>query len=156
MARPAANTEQRPAVPFLLARGSVATARRSGEIILQLVERAAPAALMAVARGVVEKPLVMQRQQRAVPVGLQRHRHYRFVFRRRAPGPAEHQKPVRHQLPINAADFAMLAMFDVEADAVSAAAPRINGSPLGAGLDLGRPEPAGYFFRVGPRRVDFF
>jgi hypothetical protein len=43
---------------------------RSGKIVFELVERADPAALMAVARGRIEQLLVMNRQQRARAVGL--------------------------------------------------------------------------------------
>src|SRR6202161_1323683 len=133
--------------------GCVAAA--SADEFFQLVERAVPAALMAVARGLIEKRLVMQRQQRAVAVRLQRHRDLRFALRRRVPGPAEHQQPVRHHLAIDAADFAMFAIFHFETDAITAADARVDDGLLGAGLDLRRPEPAGYFLRAGPRRVDF-
>src|ERR1700688_976213 len=67
----------------------------SGKIAFQLVAPRGPATLMAVAGGLIEELLMMQRQQRAVAIGLQRDRHQRLAFRGRMPCPAEHQKPVR-------------------------------------------------------------
>src|SRR5207245_3496492 len=84
-----------------------------------------------------------------------RDRHQRFAFRRRTPGPAEHEFPVRHHLAIGAADF-MLSVFVGEADAVASAGPRVDAGLPGAGLDRRRPEPPRYLLRVRPRGVDFF
>ena len=112
-------------------------------------------ALVVVAGGLIEQCLMVQRQQRAPAVGLQRHRHQRFAFRGRMPGPAEHQFFVRHHLVIDPADFMILSVAVGEADTKSPADPRIDNGVHRAGLDLRRPEPARYFFRVGPRRVDF-
>src|SRR5260370_18828165 len=80
----------------------------SGDIFFKLVERADPAALVAVAGGLIEQLLVRKREQRAVAIGLQRHRHHRFAFRRREPRPAEPQLLVRYHLLTDAADFLVL------------------------------------------------
>src|SRR6476660_9389723 len=121
----------------------------------KIVEHAGPALLVAVARGLIEQLLVMEREQRAAAVRLQRDRHQRFAFRGRMPGPAEHQPLVRHHLAIDAADFAILSVFLAEAEAVAPADPRVDAGMLRAWLDRRRREPARYFLRVGPRRVDF-
>src|SRR3984957_14867201 len=98
---------------------------------------------------------MVQRQQRAVAVRPQRDLYPGFPFRRRTPPPAQRQSLVRHHLAIDAGDFVMLAILHLEADPVAAADPRIDVGPYRAGDDLRGPEPSGYFFRVGPRRVDF-
>src|SRR5258706_7149700 len=125
-------------------------------MLFKIVEHAGPAALMAVARGLIEQSLVVQSEQRAAAVRLQRDRYQRFAFRGRMPGPAEHQPLVRHHLAIDAADFAILTVFLAEAEAVASADPRVDAGLLRACFDRRRHEPARYFLRIGPRRVDFF
>ena len=49
----------------------------------------------------------------------------------------------------------MLAVLHPEADPVASADPRIDVGPHRTGDNLRGPEPSGYFFRIGPRRVDF-
>src|SRR5882757_7170159 len=130
--------------------------RVSAYKLFQLAEQFVPALLVAVARGSIEELLMVQRQQRADAIRLQRDREQRFALRRRMPGPAEHQPLVRYDLAIDAADLEMLAIGGVEADAVSPANAEISLCLQRAFLQLrGHPEPSGYFFRVGPRGVDF-
>src|ERR1700675_4180158 len=102
---------------------------------------------MAVPRGLIEQLLMVQRQQRAIAVGLQRDRHLRFTLRCRMPRPAERQYPVPPHLAIDAGDFVMPAVLHLEAAPVAAADPRIDIGPHRAGDDLRGPEPSGYFFR---------
>ena len=71
------------------------------------------------------------------------------------PSPAEHQFFVRHDLAIGPNSFMVPAVIGIEADAESSADPRVDISLHRASFDLRRPEPPGYFFRVGPRGVDF-
>src|SRR6266446_6465779 len=125
-------------------------------MLFKLVERADPAVLVGVARGLIEQLFVVEREQRAVAVRLQRDRHQRFALRCRMPGPAEHQPLVRHYLAVDPADLMMLSVFVGEGDAVAAANPCVDARVPGAGLDRRRPEPAGYLLRVRPRGVDFF
>src|SRR5262249_423123 len=60
---------------------SVAPPLASAELAFELVERLAPAGLVAVARGLVEELLVDQGQQRAVAVRLEQHGDERFALR---------------------------------------------------------------------------
>src|SRR6476660_8030503 len=124
-------------------------------MLFKIVEHAGPAVLMVVARGLIEQLLVVEREQRAVAVGLQGDRHQRFTFRRRMPGPAEHQPLVRHHLAIDAADIVILTVFLAEADAVTPADPGVDVRLLRAWLDRRWREPARHSLRVGPRGVDF-
>src|ERR1700676_1085679 len=126
----------------------------SGEIFFKLVERTDPAALMAVARCLIEQLLVQKREQRAVTVGLQRDGHLRFAFRRRMPAQAEHQPLVRHHFAINPADFVVFVI-GRKADAKTPPDPRLDVRAERAGLGVGATEPSDYFLRVGPCRVDF-
>src|SRR5258706_3407335 len=94
-------------------------------MLFKIVEHAGPAALMAVARGLIEQLLMVEREQRALAVRLQRDRHQRFAFRRRMPGPAEHQPLVRHHLAIDSADLVILVV-GRKADAEASADPRVD------------------------------
>src|SRR5882757_5030501 len=129
--------------------------RVSAYKLFQLAEQFVPALLVAVARGRIEELLMEQRQQRAGAIRLQRDREQRLALRRRMPGPAEHQPFVRHDLAIDAADLEILAVGACEADAVAAADTQVGLGLHRAFLDAGRSEPRDYFFRVGPRGVDF-
>src|ERR1700738_5176531 len=126
----------------------------SGDKSFKLVERSQPSALVSIARGLIEQLLVGQREQRAVTVRLQRDRDQRFAFRGRMPGPAEHQFLVRNHLAVDTANFVVLVIGG-EADAVTAAGPRVDLRLKRARLGVRASEPADYFFRVGPRGVDF-
>src|SRR5258708_3218545 len=126
----------------------------SGENFFELVERGDPSALVAVTRGSIEQLLVMYGQQRAVAIRLQRHRHLRFAFRRRVPGPAEHQTLVRHHLAIGPADFVIFGIGG-EADAKTPADFWVDVGLKRVTFGVRTPEPLDYFLRVGPRGVDF-
>src|SRR5258708_39574815 len=126
----------------------------SGQIFFKRVERADPAALVAVAGDLIEQLLVRKREQRAVAIGLQRHRHQRFAFRRRVPRPAEHQPLVRYHLAIDAADFVVLVV-GRKADTKTSTDPRVDVGAERGRLAVGAPEPSDYFLRVDPRGVDF-
>src|SRR5882757_1592581 len=98
----------------------------SGQGSFELTEQFVPALLMTVTRGLVEELLMMQRQQRAGAVRLQRNRQQRLALRRRMPGPAHHQQLVRDNIAIDAADLEMLAVDAGEADPIAAANARIG------------------------------
>src|SRR5579871_1268902 len=93
----------------------------SADELLQLVDRAFPAVAVAVARLVVEELLVGERQERAVAVGLEIDGDQRLALRRALPGPGEHQFPVRHELPIDAADVVIFAARRAHQPAIAAA-----------------------------------
>ena len=63
---------------------------------------------------------------------------------------------IRHHLAIDAADLEVLAVVPVEAEPIAAAYPCIDTGALGARLYPRGSKPSHYFFRVRPRRVDFF
>src|SRR5438067_2893227 len=128
----------------------------SGEMPFDVVEHALPSMLMAVTGGLVDELFVVERKQRALTLPLQQHRNQRLALRRRMPGPTEHQPLIRHHLAIDAADFEVLAVLPVEAEAIAAADPCIDAGPLGPRLYARGSKPPHYFFRVRPRRVDFF
>ena len=109
---------------------------------------------MAVARSRIEQLLVVQREQRALAIRLQRDRYLGFPFRRRMPGPVEHQKLVRHHLAINPADFVIFVVRG-ETDAKTSADPRVDLGLERVRLGVRASEPADYFLRVGLRGVDF-
>lgn len=71
------------------------------------------------------------------------------------PRPAKHQPPVWLNLAVDAADFVVLAVIGIEADAVAPADPCIDAGPLGAGLDPRGSKPPDYFLRLGPGRKAF-
>src|SRR5258708_1924399 len=121
----------------------------------QLAEQVDPAFLVAVARRLIEELLTMQREQRAVAIRLQRDRELRLALRRRMPRPAEHQPLVRHDFAIDAADLEMLAVGGLEADLVAPADAQVGLRLQRAFFHPCRAEPSDYFFRVGPRGVDF-
>ena len=100
---------------------------------------------MAVARGFVEELFMVQRQQRAAAVRLQRHRDLRFPFRRRVPCPAERDPGVRRHFAIDAADLKILAIAAFEADAVAAADAQIDVRLHRTGLDLRGPNQCAIF-----------
>src|SRR5690242_16087843 len=68
----------------------------------ELVERAGPALLMAIARRLVEEQLVQQRQDGAVAVRLECDGDLRLALRRGLPVPGEDEPFVRHDLAIDA------------------------------------------------------
>src|SRR3954469_14943778 len=117
------------------------------EELFQLGEQLGPALLVAIARGLVEELLMVQRQQCAGTVRLQRNGEKRFAFGRRMPGPAEHQPFVRHDLAIDAADLDFFTVGGLETDAVASADAQIRLRLHRALLDLRRAEPRDYFFR---------
>src|SRR6185369_5007676 len=128
----------------------------SGQTFFDVVEHALPSTLMTVARGLVEQLFVVERKQRALPLGFEQHRNQRLALGRRMPGPAKHQPLIRHHLAIDAVDLEVLAVIPVEAEAIAATNPRIDAGALAAGLYPRGSKPTHYFFRIGPRRVDFF
>src|SRR5882757_2478585 len=69
--------------------------RSGSDEVFQIVEELDPAALVVVAGGLVGKLGVLEGEQRAGAVRLDRDRHQRLAFRGRVPGPAEHQPFVR-------------------------------------------------------------
>ena len=97
----------------------------SGQEFLELVQRYAPALLVAVARILVEELLVRQRQQRSTAVGLQQHRDQRFTLRRALPRPGEDDFFVRHHFAIDAADVMLVAGRD-HLDVIAAANAQIG------------------------------
>src|SRR5262245_60542849 len=110
--------------------------------------------LVAVACFLVEELLVEEREHRAVAVDLQGDRHPRLPLGRALPRPSEHELLVRHHLAVDAADIMLLAVRRAHVKVVVPAHARFG---LGAGrYDLLRPNPARYFFGVGPRGIDFF
>src|SRR5712675_2287920 len=115
--------------------------RVSAYKLFQLAEQFVPALLVAVARGSIEELLMVQRQQRAGAIWLQRDREQRFALRRRMPGPAEHQPFVRYDLAIDTADLEIFAVFAGEVDAVTPADAQIGLGLQGALLHLRGPEP---------------
>src|SRR5262245_31802540 len=125
----------------------------SGQIAFEPVERCRPAGTVAVARGLVEELLVLEREQRAVAVGSQRDRHQRLPLRHGAPHPREDQLAVRNHLAIGSADVRFRVVGCTKAGAEVAAdawiwlcAQRVclRGAP-----------PVHYLLRVGPGAVDF-
>ncbi len=94
---------------------------RRRERFFELVERAVPAPLVAVAGRLVEELLVDQGQQRAVAVRLDENGDQRLAFRHGPPRPGELQLLVRDDLLIDAADVVLLAVFGVEHDMEAAA-----------------------------------
>src|ERR1700744_3610862 len=72
------------------------------------------------------------------------------------PRPTEYQTLVRHQLAIDAADLMLLTGVGSKAQAIAAADFRIDLRFDRARHDIRRSKPARYFFRIGPRRPDFF
>src|SRR5258708_12726589 len=119
-------------------------------MLFKIVEHADPAALMAVTRGLIEQLLMVEREQRALAVRLQRDRHQGFTFRRRMPGPAEHQPPVRYHLAIDAADFVILVVGG-EADAKTSADSPVDVRLLRASLAPRRRDPRRFLFLVDSR-----
>src|SRR5260370_6981058 len=97
----------------------------SDDIFFKIVEHAAPAALVAGARGLIEHLLMVEREQRAVAVRFQRDRDLRFALRRRMPRPTEYQPLIRHHFAIDAAGFVILVV-GREADAEASADPRVD------------------------------
>src|SRR4051812_29286610 len=93
----------------------------SCEQALELVEAAAPAAIVTVARGLIEELLVDERQQRAVAVRLDQDGDQRLALRHGPPGPGELQLLVRDDLAIDAADVVILAILGAKLDGVAAA-----------------------------------
>src|SRR6188472_2150749 len=100
-----------------------------GKKLLELVERSAPAALVAIACSFIEELLVQQCQDRACAVWLDGDGDERLALLRRVPGPGEDELLVRHYLPIDAADLVTLAVFGVEGDSVMAANTKIGFRP---------------------------
>src|SRR5271167_3380994 len=110
---------------------------------------------MAVARRLVEQLLMAEREKGAVAIRLQGDRHLRFALGRRVPGPAEDEAAIGHHFAVDAAD---LVIFTVgrEAEAKAPADPRIDLRPDRLRPRIRPAEPADYFLRVGPGRVDPF
>ena len=77
-----------------------------------LVERAVPAALVAVAGIIVEELFMRECQQGAVTVRFQQHRHPRFTLWRGFPGPGENQLLAGDDFAVDAADVMLLAVGD--------------------------------------------
>src|SRR5476651_2775207 len=110
---------------------------------------------MIVAGLLVEELAVGQRQDRAVAVGPEVDRDLRFALRRGAPGPAEHQPAIGHDLAIDAAHVVALAVADLELDPETAA---------DADIDLGRARgrvvahtpPLNHLLRQCPGTVNYF
>ena len=111
---------------------------------------------MAVASGFIEELRVMKGEQRSATIAFEGDRHQRFPLRRRVPRPAEHQPLVRYHLAIDAGDLEIFAALVIEAEPETAAGPGIDLGPHRLRPDIGRAKPVDYFFRVGPRDVDFF
>ena len=91
------------------------------DVMLEIAEEFGPAALVVVARGLIDELRVMEGEQGAAAVGPDRHRHLGDALRRRMPGPAEHQPLVRHHLAIDAADLVIFTVGPGELDPVAAA-----------------------------------
>src|SRR5258708_1216769 len=72
------------------------------------------------------------------------------------PGPTEDQPLPRRHFAIETADLVILSIVGREAGAEAAADPHVKLGAHRAPQRPRRPEPARYFFRVGPRGVDFF
>src|ERR1700739_300403 len=107
------------------------------------------------ARSLVEQMLMMQREQRAVAVRLQGDRHLRFALGRRMPGPAEDEAAGGPHLAINGAGPVIFAVGG-KAEAKAPADAHVDLCLQSLGPRIGPTEPADYFFRIGPGRVDRF
>src|SRR5579871_813491 len=127
----------------------------STQQFLHPLESNRPAALMALARRLIEQLLMLQREQRALAIRLQRDRHLRFTLGRRMPGPAEDEAPVRHHLAVDAADLIIFACRG-EAEAEASADPHIRLGLQRVRARVRPAEPAHYFLRVGPGGKDLF
>src|SRR5262245_55554955 len=129
------------------------SAERLGKKSGKLVEAAAPALRVAIARGLIEELLVDQRQHRSRPVGLDEDRDQRLALGRGAPRPGENEFLLRNHLAIDAAHVMLFAVLGREGNGVAASHLDVRGGVLNRpGI---RAEPFQDFFGVGPGGVDF-
>src|SRR5262249_30577198 len=125
------------------------------KIVIEFLERTGPAALVIIARLVVEELRVLERQQGAViAIPCQRDADQRFPLRRRMPRPAEHQPVIGHHFAEAAADLVALTARAFKADAVAATDAQVHFGNDRVLARVPRAKPAHYFFRVRPGAED--
>src|SRR5688572_17491036 len=126
------------------------------EVRVKLVERRAPAALMAVARLLVEELFVPEVELGAAGHALEFDRHQRHPLRRGVgPAPAEDQPAIRDDLLVNARAFVVLARRAAEYDAKAPAHAHVELRD-GDRVSGARAPPLFQSLRVGPRPPDLF
>src|SRR5918996_5644406 len=88
------------------------------EVVLEVVEQAAPAALVVVAHLLVEELLVLEQQFSPILYCLENDGDERFALRRAVgPGPSEDKLAVRHDFLVDPGAFVSFAVGAAEHDA---------------------------------------